>query len=262
MRPNSKVLLRVLALCAFAFAALPSHAEQKKNVYDGATVEAVVAMNEPTRIRVDGAKIIDVVGNIYSSSCAPKGGAASPTPAAVNSQGEFVLGCDLLKGEIFVRPVGKATKPINLFVSTERATYTLLLRRADVPAGTIVLVDKNVRMAQGNVPRIGKAATHVRALKAMLLIMTGTRSADEVTVEELGQTMRLWREARFELVRQYNGLGMVGEEYRLTNTSNGQMVLAEQEFDREQDGVLGVAIERMTLQPREQTAVYVIRSGE
>ena len=36
---------------------------------DGVTVEAVLAIKEPTRIRIDGASITNVFGNIYSSNC-------------------------------------------------------------------------------------------------------------------------------------------------------------------------------------------------
>ena len=84
-------------------------------------------------------------------------GQASPRPqvntAQVNPAGEIVLECDTDKGEIYVRPVGKTTKPVNLFVSSQHATYTLLLRRSDTPADTIVIRDKAPRQAradQGN----------------------------------------------------------------------------------------------------------------
>mgnify|MGYP006195687897 CR=1 FL=1 len=43
---------------------------------DGVSVEAIVSMKEPTRIRIDGAPITDVFGNIHSSQCG-----ASPLPA-------------------------------------------------------------------------------------------------------------------------------------------------------------------------------------
>jgi conjugal transfer pilus assembly protein TraK len=71
-------------------------------------------------------------------------------------------------------------------------------------------------------------------------------------------------EARFSLVRQYEGRGLVGEKYLLQNVSNAPMVLAEQEFDRPDSPsgqVLAVAVEHHNLRPGETTSVFVIRRG-
>jgi conjugal transfer pilus assembly protein TraK len=52
---------------------------------------------------------------------------------------------------------------------------------------------------------------------------------------------------------------LIGEKYLLTNISNEPMVLAEQEFDREQGDVVGVSIESHNLRPGESTNVFVLR---
>jgi len=268
MKPSSN-LMRTAALSLACLWSMPGHALQTKEVRDGVAVEAIIAAGEPTRIRVEGAKITDVVGNIYSSTCAPKGDqatAAVPATPAANPQGEFVLGCDLEKGEVFISPVKQPAnqdgpaKPINVFISTEKATYTLLLRRADVPADTIVLVDKGLRA--NTAPKAAKSSQHVRTLKEMLLVMTGARSADDVTTDVVNREQLLWQEVRFVLVRQFRGRGMIGEEYRLTNTSAETIVLAEQEFDRPGAAVLSVSIDNLNLRPNESTAVFVVRAEE
>jgi len=79
--------------------------------------------------------------------------------------------------------------------------------------------------------------------------------------EEMDRPMALWQEADFKLVRQVEGRDLLGEEYVLTNVSGKPMVLAEQEFDREEGDVVAVAIERHNLQPGESTPVYVIRTN-
>ena len=241
----------------------------------------MLSIKEPTRIRIDGAPITNVFGNIYSSNCGPaittqpasvSNGQVSPVPqgntAQVNPAGEIVLECDTDKGEIYVRPVGKLVgnigKPVNLFVSSQHATYTLLLRRSDTPADTIVIRDKTPRQAraeQGNVNPSARQAQHVRSLKAMLVAMTSDRVPTDIRVEEVSRPVQLWVEASFSLTRLYEGRGLIGERYLLTNVSNQNMVLAEQEFDRESGVVLGVAIENHNLRPGESTAVYVIRQG-
>ena len=259
--------------------AVPAQALQIVEASDGVSVEAIVSIKEPTRIRIDGAPITDVFGNIHSSHC----GAATALPAtpgmsntapgsgissAINPAGEIVLECDRDKGEIYVRPVGDSVKPINLFVSSASTTYTLLLRRADTPAGTFVIRDrppKAVKLATAAQARAGPA-NPVRAMKALLVAMASDRVPPDVRVEETHRSVPLWIEARFSRVRQYEGRGLIGEKYLLQNVSNAPMVLAEPEFDRPDSqlggGVAGVSIEQHNLRPGESTSVYVIRRGE
>jgi len=249
-------------------ASSPAFALQPIDVRDGVAAEAIVSTKEATRLRIEGAPITEVFGNIYSSNCAVLPVAAgAPTPAApsVNPSGEIVLECDRDKGEVYLRPVGVSTKPINLFVSSASATYTLLLRRSDVPADTIVLRDKTPRAerasAVDDATPAGRSANHVRALKGMLVAMASDRVPNDVRVEEVNRPRQLWQEARMTLMRIYEGRGLVGEKYLLTNVSTVPMVLAEQEFDREEGDVLAVAIEQLNLRPGESTSVYVIRAG-
>lgn len=251
-------------------AEIPSaQALQVVEASDGVTVEAVLSLKEPTRIRIDGAAITNVFGNIYSSNCgaavtaAPGSAGQGPLAPQVNPAGEVVLECDSDKGEIYVRPVGGAVKPVNLFVSSQHATYTLLLRRSDTPADTIVIRDKTPRMAKAD--QSGSPTTrqpqHIRSLKAMLVAMASDRVPSDIRVEEVNRPMQLWVEARLSLTRLYEGRGLIGERYTLTNVSNQNMVLAEQEFDRESGSVLAVSIENHNLRPGESTTVYVIRQG-
>lgn len=248
---------------------------------DGVAVEAIVSIKEPTRIRIEGAPIVDVFGNIHSSSCGT-GATTSATPMApsaplVNHAGEVVVECDRDKGEIYVRPLhasgdGSGGKPVNLFISSAHATYTLLLRRADTPADTIMIRDRTVRASapDANSPASpssspGPAPSHLRRMKALLVAMATDRVPADVRVDELHRPLQLWAESRFVLLRRYEGRGLVGEKYLLRNASAATMVLAEQEFDRPDsfDGgqVLAVAIEHHNLRPGDSTHVYVLRRG-
>lgn len=253
--------------------ATPSHALQLVEASDGVSVEAVLSIKEPTRIRVDGSSITNVFGNIYSTNCgsaitnaapAQPGAAPMPPTGSINPAGEIVLECDVDKGEIYVRPVGGPSKPVNLFVSTQHATYTLLLRRSDTPADTIVIRDKTVRLSRvepGGASAAARTSQHVRSLKGMLVAMSSERAPADIRVEEVNRPIQLWQEAKFALVRQYEGRGLIGERYLLTNVSSQDMVLAEQEFDRERGNVLAISIENHNLRPGESTTVYVIRQG-
>ena len=58
-------------IVAAALTALPAQALQIIEASDGTSVEAILSIKEPTRIRIDGAPITDVFGNIHSSHCNP-----------------------------------------------------------------------------------------------------------------------------------------------------------------------------------------------
>jgi conjugal transfer pilus assembly protein TraK len=255
---------------AIGMTALPAAALQLVDARDGVTVEAVVSNKEPTRIRIENAPITDVFGNLYSSNCAPPAsaiaGTAAPSTPPVNPSGEIALECDRDKGEIYVRPMGNSSKPINLFVSSASATYTLLLRRSDTPSDTVVIRDKSVRPAgkealSGNQGPLGPSANHVRAMKSLVVAMTTGHFPGDARVDDVSRDIQLWSEARFTLTRVAEMRGLVGETYRLTNVSNQPMVLAEQEFDRESGNVVGVAIDNLNLLPGDSTNVYIVRTG-
>ena len=266
---------------------------------DGVAVEAIVSIKEPTRIRIEGAAITDVFGSIFSNQCAPDPAGltamqpGTPVTAAsssgglnsgvINPSGEVVLECDRDKGEVYIRPVGTSTKPINLFVASNYATYTLVLRRSDTPADTIVIRDRKSgdrtnrdRRSLGAAEEgtqggqlvqrpLGPSAHPIRSMKALLVAMATDKLGPDIQVEEVGRTLKLWAESDFSLLRRYEMRELFGEKYLLRNISPSVMVLAEQEFDRPDgplDGqVLGVAIENHNLRPGESTQVYVIRRG-
>jgi len=267
----SSVPAALAALLVAAWAVSPAHALQVLEARDGVAVEAILSIKEATRIRIEGAPITDVFGNIHSSNCGgglpASPGAVIATPA-VNAGGEIVLECDRDKGEIYIRPVGDSAKPVNLFISSAQATYTLVLRRSDTPADTIVIRDRTLRQALPASTRapdalgpLGPSAHHVRAMKAMLVAMASGRVPADIRVDEIDQAMQLWPETKFALLRRYEGRGLVGEKYLLHNLGVAAIVLAEAEFDRQGAQVVGVAVEQHNLRPGESTSVFVIRRG-
>jgi len=240
------------------------HAAQTLDVRDGVIAEAFVSTREPTRVRIEGSSIHDVFGNVQSASCGSASG-AMPEPAAAPAAGaaEVLVECDLEKGEIYLRPLGDSDKPINLFVSSPHATYTLLLRRTDTPADTLVLRDRSLPSADAAAARPGGAApSPIRRLKALLVAMASGQLPPDLRAEVVERDIPLWQQVRFTLKQRVEGRGLVGEHYALQNLGSDPIVLAEQEFDREGAGVAAVAIEHHTLRPGERTDVYVLRSGE
>lgn len=244
-------LVRGVAAGALALCAGTVWALQTIDVRDGASVTAKMSLTEQTRIKMERGRIVEVLGDVYEPQR--------------NPAGRFVLERDDQAGEIFIRLLDPSLlRPVNLFVKGERGTFGLVLQPVDMPLETIVLRDRSDALAQTSSTQSVSDATfpkntsHVRALKAMWLAMAGDTVPRDVQVRAINREIVLWREARFVLERVYVANSMVGEQYRLTNVSAQQMVLAEQELYR--DGVLGIAIQDHQLRPGQSTTVYVVRS--
>ena len=195
---------------------------------------AKVSRKEVTRISVDRGRIRKVTGNA----------------------GEFVLEKDGEKGQVFIRPAAPdSTKPINLFVSTERSTIGLLLQPVDTPSDAIVI--REARDAATGPARIERSGRHVRTMKNLLLAMAEDALPDDMEVREPGRDLALWPGARLTLQRQWLGSSVVGEKYQLTNAGAAALELAERDLFKR--GVMALSIEQTSLRPGESTQLFVIR---
>jgi conjugal transfer pilus assembly protein TraK len=229
-RSPSFAWLLPLALAA----SQPALALQVVDARDGETAFAKVSRKEVTRIAVERGRIRKVTGNA----------------------GEFVLETDDEKGQVLIRPISSdSTKPINLFVSTERSTIGLLLQPVDTPSDAIVI--REARDAATGPARIERSGRHVRTMKNLLLAMAEDALPDDMEVREPDCELALWPGARFTLQRQWLGGGVVGEKYQLLNTGAGSLDLAERDLFKR--GVMAVSVEQASLRPGEATQVFVIR---
>lgn len=227
----------------FAASSASVQALQVLDARDGVGITAKLAQKEPTRIKVEGTAIVEVFGNVWQDK--------------TNPNGEVIVETDPGKGELYVRPVSaSASKPINLFVSTAQATYTLLLQPVDMPADTIVLRDRTPRLARAALSP-GKAPSHVRRLTSFLTAMANESPSPDMRIEETAQDVRLWPATRFTLLRRYESPGLVGERYLLTNLGAAPITVQARSLRKE--GVLGVAVEDATLEPQASTHVFVLR---
>lgn len=225
---------RVWLLLLTLAASTPALALQVIDARDGETVLARISRQEVTRITLAGERIRKVTGNA----------------------GEFVLEKDEEQGEIFIRPVSpESTKPINLFVSSERSTIGLLLQPLDTPSDTIVIREAAHPMRAP--ARTGQSERHVRTLKSLLLVMAEDTQPEDLEVREASRRLALWPGAALTLERQWLGRDRVGERYSLTNTGTSSFHLTEP--DLYQHGVIAVSIERTTLAPGASTPLFVIR---
>jgi conjugal transfer pilus assembly protein TraK len=227
-KPSLVLAPLLLALCS------PAAALQVLEARDGETLLAKISRKEVTRIAVERGRIRKVTGNA----------------------GEFVLEKDDEKGQIFIRPTAPdSTKPINLFVSTERSTIGLLLQPVDIPSDAIVI--REARDATAEPSRIERSSRHVRTMKNLLLAMAEDALPDDMEVREPGRDLALWPGARLTLQRQWLGTNVVGEKYLLINASAAAFELAERDLFKR--GVMALSIEQASLRAGESTQLFVIR---
>jgi len=146
----------------------------------------------------------------------------------------------------------------SVFISTDQGTYTLVLVPLDIPADTLVIRDRSIAVA----PAIGKRLpNHEKELVNILKQIAADILPSGLQVTEVNKPVSLWKEARFTLVRRYEGHPRwIIEAYLLTNVSEGPMVLDEREFLTE--GVAAVGLEQTILAPGEAATVRIIREAK
>jgi len=231
---SSPALLLLPLLLALAS---PAGALQILEARDGETVLGKVSRKEVTRIAFEHGRIRKVTGNAA----------------------EFVLEKDEDKGHVFIRPSAlDGTKPINLFLTSERGTVALLLQPVDTPSDTIVIREPRERHERTNTPsRIEASGRHVRTLKNLLLALAGDALPDDMEVKEPTRDLALWPGSRLTLQRVLLGAGVVGEKFQLANTGTANLELTERDLFKA--GVMAVSLERTSLRPGEATNLFVIR---
>ena len=228
LRPSQAPLLLLLAL------SLPASALQIVDAKDGETAFAKISQKELTRISFERGRIRKVTGNA----------------------GEFVLDKDEEKGQVFIRPTqADGTKPINIFVSTDRSTVALLLQPIDSPADSIVI--REGREAGTSPSRIERSGRHVRTIKDLLLALATDALPNGMEIRDVTRKLALWPGVRLTLQRVYLGTGIVGEKYQLANVAKTDLSLTESDLYK--SGVMAVSLEQRTLRAGESTNLFVIR---
>lgn len=181
----------------------------------------------------------------------------------IMSDGELIVEKDEERGQLFIRPL-VLNKPINVrALLASGATYNLVMQAVDIPQEDVVIRDalsrekakeglsgRNARTSSVSLDKV------VRNLLNTMAQETPPASAD---IRPANQEMALWEGTKFVMTGTYTDRSLIGEKYRLTNLSKGQIRVVEQELYRK--GVVAVAIENMQLEPKQSTNVYVIRSN-
>lgn len=267
---KARLLSGACALAIALFGSMSVQAAQFVPARDGDSTIVKISIKDDTRIKVDGTKILDVIGDVYD--------------ADKNPRGRIQVDKDPEDGEIYVLPTSAAfektpPQPIKVTLKTAKGKFSLLLNPVDMPGDTVIVEPKGpaINQAKGArqpaqveptpVPEVlaapQKGASHIRKLKAFVLAMLSKQEVPDMEVLPVGEEVTLWKESKFVLEDKWMGDEWVGDRYTLRNVSGAELVMDEREFYRQ--GVVGVSIRVHELKPGEATEVYIIRqrlSGE
>ena len=215
-------------------------ANQVFNVKDGDRVSVVFSQYELNRLVIKGAKITDVRG---------AAGFIEVTP-------------DKKAGEIYVKTLLK--KPnYSFFVSANNgSTYTIVVNHSDVPAQTISLIPKSklVKNKKINVKLFDALPLRNKVGKiGMAMAKDEDHEAFDVENIEDEIEIKLWKEVKINLIKQYIGNDLKGDVFSIKNRSKDEIRLHESEFLNFGENVIAVSIEKHELKPGEKTKLFIVK---
>jgi conjugal transfer pilus assembly protein TraK len=211
------------------------------------SLAARISNHDPNRIRIAGGFITMAVGP---------------------QNGRITIETDDKQGQIFVRLNAAAqeterNKAFTLFLTDAKGIgYTLLLKPADISGESLIIR-----------PRPGSAAARrpvgITAREERLKHLVRAMAMDDIphrcTFTEESRRAPLWQGTDFRMERSMQCGDFSVERYRLTNTNDTEIHLAEQELYG--DDIAAVSVERMhlnhagviSLDPGSSTMVIIVR---
>lgn len=160
-------------------------------------------------------------------------------------------------GRAIIKPVGD--QPFSLIVTDENGdSYALEISPVAGPGGVITLKRKSHR-ANAALIRAQRDMPFTNRLKRIIKQVARGEIPAGYTGERRNQTVPLWVEADFRLLRVYEG-SMTVEHYLLRNVSASEMRLDEREF-KALGRVVSVAIRHHVLPPQGTTDVFIVRDA-
>ena len=139
-----------------------------------------------------------------------------------------------------------ANRTISAFVNDDQGTrYKLVMRpTASLGAEELILIPPKVK--EGSSTDKG-SQSYLQQIKELIYVMGDDADdpQDELAIEGISrsfvnQQIPLWKEARMTFASRYDGDGLYGEHYKVTNITNSNLILLEQEFYRKK--VVAVSI--------------------
>lgn len=170
------------------------------------------------------------------------------------------------KGNVLVAyTTEKPQEPIDLLFVTPEGPYSLTLIPADIPS-EIIMVEmptkkSGARERKGYFDEEGPRvdSDYVSQVKELMKGMYAEEAPYGYTKEKVSRPAVSLPGLSQTLEEVYSGPRLTGERYRLINASMSTVNLFENQFH--QDDILAVSLERLSLDPGEETNLYIVRKS-
>lgn len=218
-----------------------AHAAISKYLDEMKVIEAPIAQEGLTRIKVQNDRILHVFGNA----------------------GEYVLETDENQGQIFIRPISSKEetnpKPISLTLTTE-AGHTQDLRlflKNRVPEAIILKADSTIK--QEIKDSLTSAPLFREEIEGLILALQEGRIP--LAYKEMPLNLTTLNEP-YQRIRELQGEKLRGLTYRIQNNTQKLQVLSEPEVAKalpfKDNRIIAILISKKTLYPKEGADVYVV----
>jgi len=183
------------------------------------------------------------------------------TTAAGPNNGVVSIEKDEKQGQIFVR-VEHSSKPFTLFLTTDTGkNYSIILIPHAMPGQSIIIKPKfETRVVKTKPIAVSQRVARIK--KLMKSIANGdVPNRCELKHESIN--VPWWDGTSFKLNKQFYCGEWIIDQYQLTNQSQKEITITEQEFFH--DGVVSVSMNHphasnvMSLQSHESTIIWLIR---
>ena len=198
-------------------------------------INAAIALNQLNRIQVFDDRITQVFGddNTFSSET------------------------DTENGQIFIRP--KDEKPLFLTLITENgASIDLVLNPIEAEAQTLVL--KTTTPLQTQKISQDKTEPFTQQIIHLMTAMHQGNTLDGFTRLKASK-QKCVESLTLELQSIYQGDGLQGEIWEMTNTTHKTQTLTETQFFTEPD-IVSIALKTQVLEPNASTKLFKVRTHE
>ncbi len=215
-----------------------AQAKQPLQVDNGGSYEVTVSDHEPTRLVVQGDRII----RIFSTN------------------GALEQLADKDSGEVYITPVAPVHDTEIYVKSQDSGTFTLHLHMDNRPGDTLQLIPLQPGILKPKVAETGRSlqvAGHVQRIKELIKRML--LEQDPAGSLKRADYARRWKEAQLKPLQWYQQETLRGEVYLLSNTSNATLNIQEAEFEQLQPRIAAVALEAHELAPQQSTRLFLVR---
>ena len=196
-------------------------------------INAAIALNQLNRIQVFEDRITQVFGD----------------------ENTFSSDTDTENGQIFIKP--KDEKPIFLTLITENgASIDLALNPIEAEAQTLVLKTTSIIQKSSE----DKTEPFTNQIIHLMAAMHQGSAIDGFTRLKASKQEFL-KSLTLELQSIYQGDGLQGEVWEVTNTTNRTQTLTETQFFTEPD-IAAIAVKTLVLEPNSSTKLFKVRNHE